>query len=224
MHNRIFKISFLLLATLFPLIAQAQTLAGCVVSVGDGDTIRVATGGKTLTVRLACVDAPETAQAPFGNAAAERLRQLLPPGQQVTLRVTDTDRYDRSVAQIYKDDLSINLAMVQEGQAVVYRQYLNACPVLKERLLKAEANAKSRRIGFWNQTSPSLPADFRRGKRAVSIPEPATGAPSRTNTRDYNCTDFKTQAEAQKILDSTLGEDPYKLNADGDRLACESLP
>lgn len=106
------------------------------------------------------------------------MRQLLPPGQQVTLRVTDTDRYDRSVTQIYKDDLSINWAIVQEGQAVVYRQYLNACPELKERLLKAEANAKSRRIGFWNQTNPILPADFRRGERAVSIPKPATRAQS----------------------------------------------
>lgn len=106
----------------------AQTLAGRVVSVGDGDRLRVATGGKTLTVRLSCVDAPETAQVPFGKAATERLRQLLPPGQQVTLRVADTDRYGRSVAKVYKDNLSINLTLVQEGIAIVYRQYLNACP------------------------------------------------------------------------------------------------
>lgn len=70
-----------------PVVALAQTLTGRVISVGDGDTLRVATGGKTVTVRLACVDAPETAQAPFGKAATDRLRQLLPPGQQVTLRV-----------------------------------------------------------------------------------------------------------------------------------------
>ncbi len=87
----------------------AQTLTGRVVSVGDGDTIRVATGGKTVTVRLACIDAAETAQAPFGKAATDRLRQLLPPGQQVTLRVADTDRYGRSIAKVYQGDLSINL-------------------------------------------------------------------------------------------------------------------
>ncbi len=105
-------------------------------SVGDGDTLRVATGGKTITVRLACVDAAETAQVPFGKAATERLRQLLPPGQQVNLRVADTDRYGRSVAKAYKGDLSINLALVQEGQAVVYRQYLSACPELKGAICK----------------------------------------------------------------------------------------
>lgn len=152
----------LLLASV-PVAALAQTLTGRVVSVGDGDTLRVVAGGKNVTVRLACIDSPENSQIPFGKAATDRLRQLLPPGQQVDLRVADTDRYGRSVAKVYKGNLSINLALVQEGQAVVYREYLSACPELRERLLKAEANAKSRRIGFWNQANPILPADFRRG-------------------------------------------------------------
>ena len=42
-----------------------------VLSIGDGDTIRVSSPsgtGKT-TVRLACIDAPETSQAPYGNDA-----------------------------------------------------------------------------------------------------------------------------------------------------------
>lgn len=211
-----------------PSVAIAQTLTSRVVSVGDGDILRVATGGKTLTVRLACVDADEIAQAPFGKAAAERLRQLLPPGQQVTLRVADIDRYGRSVAKVYKGNLSINLALVQEGQAIVYREYLSACPELKEKLLKAEANAKSRKIGFWNQANPILPADFRRGKRAASTSKPAvTGVRDRSSsppTRNYNCSDFSTQAEAQRVLNSTPGEDPHMLDGDGDRVACESLP
>ena len=215
-----------LLLTSTPVVAIAQSLTGRVVSVGDGDTLRVATSDKTLSVRLACIDAPETAQAPFGKASAERLRQLLPVNQQVILRVADIDRYGRSVAKVYKGNFSINLALVQEGQAVVYREYLNACPEMKERLLKAEASAKSRKIGFWNQASPTLPADFRRGKRATSPTKPAaTGVQSQTNSlpvRDYNCGDFKTQAEAQRIFNSIPG-DPYKLDTDKDRVACESL-
>lgn len=217
-----------LLLTSTPVVALAQTLTGRVVSVGDGDTLRVATGGKTITARLACVDSPETAQVPFGKAATERLRQLLPPGQQVDLRVADTDRYGRSVAKVYKGNLSINLALVQEGQAVVYREYLNACPELRERLLKAEASARSRKLGFWNQPNPILPANFRRGKRAVSIPKlDATGVrdrSSRSPARDYNCSDFGTQAEAQMIFNSTPGKDPHQLDRDSDRIACESLP
>lgn len=216
-----------LLLTSTPLVALAQTLTGRVVSVGDGDTLRVATGGKTITARLACVDSPETAQVPFGKAATERLRQLLPPGQQVDLRVADTDRYGRSVAKVYKGNLSINLALVQEGQAVVYREYLSACPELRERLLKAEASAKSRKIGFWNQVSPILPADFRRAKRATNPTKPLGSGvrmqPNSSPERNYDCSDFRTQAEAQRILDSTPRTDPHKLDRDGDRIACESL-
>ena len=42
----------------------AQNMAATVLSIGDGDTIRVRQAGKALTVRLACIDAPENAQAP----------------------------------------------------------------------------------------------------------------------------------------------------------------
>ncbi len=31
-------------------------------SIGDGDTIRLVEGGRRITVRLACIDAPEMAQ------------------------------------------------------------------------------------------------------------------------------------------------------------------
>lgn len=39
----------------------------------------------------------------------------------------------------------------------------------------------------------------------------------------YNCSDFKTRAEAQAVLDADLS-DPNKLDNDKDGIACESLP
>lgn len=55
-------------------MAMTQTPAGAspgatVISVGDGDTIRVRMNGKPITLRLACIDAPETAQHPYGQQA-----------------------------------------------------------------------------------------------------------------------------------------------------------
>jgi len=47
-----------------------------VVSVGDGDTLRVKRGNEIITIRLGCIDAPETAQIPWGQQAAFRLKQL----------------------------------------------------------------------------------------------------------------------------------------------------
>ena len=42
--------------------AEAQTIRANVISIGDGDTLRVREGSRTLNVRLACIDAPETSQ------------------------------------------------------------------------------------------------------------------------------------------------------------------
>jgi endonuclease YncB( thermonuclease family) len=39
--------------------------------------------------------------------------------------------------------------------------------------------------------------------------------------RDYDCSDFSTQAQAQKFL---LKGDPHRLDSDSDGVACESLP
>jgi micrococcal nuclease len=162
-----------LLLTLTPIAlirsAIAQTTTAIVISVGDGDTIRVRTEVKTLTVRLACIDAPESGQAPYGQTAANRLKQLLPVGTSVNLRVADVDRYGRSVAKIYKGELSINTIMVQEGHAAVYSQYLSACPDLREKLRKAEASAKASRRGLWVQANPVMPWDFRRAAKVPGV-------------------------------------------------------
>lgn len=43
---------------------------------------------------------------------------------------------------------------------------------------------------------------------------------------DYNCPDFSTQEQAQKKLEDSLdkyGKDIYRLDGDGDGVACESL-
>ena len=40
---------------------------------------------------------------------------------------------------------------------------------------------------------------------------------------DLNCSDFRTQGEAQAVLDADR-TDPNRLDQDGDGIACESLP
>ena len=47
---------------------------------------RVKRGNETITIRLACIDAPEMAQTPWGQQSADRLKQLLPAGQAVQVR------------------------------------------------------------------------------------------------------------------------------------------
>ena len=86
-------------------------------SIGDGDTISVLERGQKLKVRRACIDAPETAQSPYGIDSRNQLRALLPIGSTVSLRVQAVDRYGRSVAEVIGKGIA-NLAMVQSGQAL----------------------------------------------------------------------------------------------------------
>ncbi|MEX1316975.1 MAG: thermonuclease family protein [Synechococcaceae cyanobacterium] len=97
-----------------------------VLSIGGGDTLRVRQAGRAITVRLACIDAPEMAQRPHGQRARDYLRTRLPIGARVRLDVKTTDRYGRTVAEVI-GDINIGLAMVEDSQAFAYRQYLSGC-------------------------------------------------------------------------------------------------
>jgi micrococcal nuclease len=208
-----------------------QPLRYTVVSVGDGDTFRAKTqSGQPITVRIACTDAPETRQV-FGTEASQRLKQLLPIGSAIELKIGDTDRYGRTVAEAIASGQSVGLQLIREGYAVAYRQYLTGCDA--QAYLAAEEQARSQRLNFWSQDNPVMPWDFRRGK--ISTPqaaskilvEPPVSTPSQNLpacvNSDCDCKDFATQAQAQQVLDLTPGADPHRLDKDGDRIACESL-
>jgi len=56
----------------------------------------------------------------------------------------------------FMNNRSVDLTMVQEGQVVVYRQYLQGCNSTKQQFLHAEVDAKSKKLGFWNQSQPIM--------------------------------------------------------------------
>lgn len=134
------------------LVMAPAALGATVISTGDGDTLRVKDGGKTVTVRLSCIDAPERSQRPWGTTAANHLKQLLPKGQTVQLRQIDRDRYGRTVAEVFINGRSVNLQMVADGQAAVYRQYLKKCDA--NSFNQAEQQAKQAGLGIWNPSNP----------------------------------------------------------------------
>ncbi len=146
--------------------------------VSDGDTIVVKdTNGKNLTVRFACVDAPEIAhtnkekqskrssdrnQFTWGVKAQERVQQLVQQGgDRVTLNITDSDRYGRKVAEIHlQNGTFVQQVLLQEGLAKVYRPYLNKCPS-KDLVQQAEAEAKQQRLGVWSDAKFVNPWEYR---------------------------------------------------------------
>ncbi|MFO7629965.1 MAG: thermonuclease family protein [Prochlorococcaceae cyanobacterium] len=155
----------LLAAAIAPYVAagQPRRLSATVLSIGDGDSLRVRQGKRTLTVRLACIDAPETSQIPHGPQARDYLQLRLPPGRPVTLAVKASDQYGRLVAEVISD-INIGLLMVDDGQAFAYRRYLGGCNA--KEYLDAEYRASRHRYGVWQVPGGIIrPWDFRRGQR-----------------------------------------------------------
>ena len=210
----------LLLAVAMTMAATGSgALAGAevratVLSSGDGDTIRVQQGQQRLTIRLACIDAPEMAQAPDGANARRYLQTRLRLGSGVTLRPQTVDRFGRTVAEVV-GAVNLNLTLVEDGMAFAYRRYLDQCDA--SAYLDAEVRASRRRHGVWRVPGGiTRPWDFRRGRTAGRSPSASESIPG---GRTFRCREIGSFARAQELL----RQGHSNLDGDGDGEACESL-
>jgi len=215
---------FTILSILFiplPLSAQDnQFEPASVISVGDGDTIRIQGGnGQVVTIRLGCIDAPEKNQG-WGKQATDRLKQLLPIGTNISYRAIQSDRYQRLVAEVFVNNQSINLQMVKEGQAVVYKKYLDGCKSTQNQYQKAELNAKKDNLNFWSQSNPVMPWNYRRS--IISGINPQVPIPVNNLSKTPRCRDFSSQLEVKNFL-TKHPEYWSRLDRDNDGVACESI-
>lgn len=128
-----------------------DTLTLDVVEVKDGDTL-VARGssGKTLTVRVWGIDAPESGQ-PYGPPATEAARRLF-GGETATLHVEDTGPYGRLIARVRTEDVDLGQSLVASGYAWHSRNY-GTSDVLR----RLEREARREGAGLWTQDNPVPP-------------------------------------------------------------------
>lgn len=153
----------------------AASFSARVVSITDGDTLTVLDEQNVQhKIRLAEIDAPERRQ-PWGDRSREALSALA-FGKTVSILQTDTDRYGRTVARVFANGEDINRAMVRDGNAWAYREYLT-----DQTLMATEARARQSRSGLWSLSDAETvpPWQWRRGAR-VAQPEAnlATAAPA----------------------------------------------
>ena len=216
----------LAISPLTPLAAAAAT----VISIGDGNTLRVLDGGQRLTIRVACIDAPETAQAPYGQQARAALQQILQIGSTVTLKTLTKARYGRTVAEVFtQNGANAGLTLVQQGHAFAYRQYLKQCD--EWAYLDREKLAERYRLGVWKVDGGiERPWDFRaarRGGQSRPVARPQrpvnltiiNGGASPTSGRRWYCRTVGSWERAQQLL----REGHTYLDGDGDGEACEAL-
>jgi len=93
----------------------------------DGDTCTTESGQK---IRLACIDAPEirgkNADPLKAKASKEFINNLL-LNKKVKIKRIGTDRYGRTVAEIFIEGTNIQKIMVKNGFAKLYRKYSFQC-------------------------------------------------------------------------------------------------
>ena len=196
------------------LLLAAPAHAASVLSVGDGDTITVTEGGRQIKVRLACIDAPEISQAPYGMNSRRALQRLLPLGSEVTLKTKAVDRYGRSVAEVLKGGSNINQTLVRSGDAFVYWQYITGCD--RQTYSHLENDARLKGTGVWSVPGGvQRPWDYRRGRRGGNTSDSAR----KSKGTKYRCSEVGSWSRAQSLLQ----QGHSYLDGDKNGEACESL-
>ena len=130
-----------------------------VLSVTDGDTLKIEYEGNSETIRLIGVDTPETVHPsrpvePFGPEASAFTKNLL-IGEEVYLRFGNEERgkYDRLLAYVYRapDGLFVNLEIVRQGYGKAYVKYPFEHMALFQHY---ESRARSSGKGLWSGLPP----------------------------------------------------------------------
>ncbi len=195
-----------------------------VTRVIDGDTIVLENGER---VRYIGIDTPEISQNECFALEAKKKNEELVLGKRVRLEkdVSERDKYGRLLRYVYVGEIFVNDYLVRNG----YAYAVTYPPDVKysERFLQAQREARENKRGLWAYCT---------AQTQTPTPTPArSSTPTKTQTQPsiicsynaYNCSDFKTQAEAQKVYDycmQKVGYDVHRLDRDKDGVACESLP
>jgi endonuclease YncB( thermonuclease family) len=192
-----------------------------VTGVLDGDTIEVVrplAGGETRRekIRLAGIDAPERGQ-PWSRRAKQALSKRV-LGKAVRVNAVTTDRWGRTVGEVYADDICVGCELLREGHVWVFRRYTE-----DRVLLGLEAEARAAKRGLWSLPSEERvpPWEWRDGERggtARSLTGPeASGFACGTKR---SCREMRSCAEARFQLERC---GIARLDGDGDGTPCETL-
>lgn len=206
-----------------------------VIKVIDGDTIVLSTGE---TLRYIGIDAPEISKEEcFSDESTQSNRELV-LGKEVRLEkdISEKDRYGRILRYVYvrkinnknEDEIFVNEYLVRQGFAVASTYPPDV--KYQDLFIEAEKDARENKKGLWGGCGEKVKKEdeveqMLQGENTGQIWQVEQGNFICTSNI-YNCSDFKTQPEAQSAFEACGGSlnDVHRLDADKDGQACESLP
>ena len=147
-------ILILLLAT------SANAELATVTRVIDGDTLKVTLSGKTESIRLYGIDAPEKRQA-YGLSAKDFL-EVMVEGKSVNITPLDTDRYGRTVAIVNLNTQNLQEQLILAGYAWVNPQYCRRSFCTAWATL--QGISAGNRVGLWAGPAPVRPWEWRKAR------------------------------------------------------------
>ena len=182
------------------LFSQTTYKAKCI-SVEDGDTFTVLYNNGPIKIRIHGIDAPEGTQD-YGDMAALNLRYLI-VNKTLLIKAKYSDRFGRTVADVFLSDRDIGLHMIKSGLAWHYKKYSNDS-VYNE----AEKEAQNRGIGLWGLQNPIPPWNYRgSGNKNTNAP-------------------IQTSLTSNQVTEQAIGADTVYITKAGSkyhRLGCTSL-
>jgi micrococcal nuclease len=213
---------------------QANLLPAKIISVIDGDTMKVKVNGKEETIRLLLVDTPETKHPnkpvqPFGPEASVFAKKTLEGKDvQIEIDVSERDKYGRLLAYLWIDGKMFNEMLLEKGLARVAYIY---SPNVKyvDQFREIQKKAQIAGVGIWSienyAQEDGYHTEVSATKKVEQQPKEQskqTSAPSSEPSSDVY---FKTCKDARAAGAAPLhtGDPGYRsgLDRDGDGIACE---
>lgn len=193
--------------------------------VVDGDTIVFE---NREVARYIGIDTPENSQKDdcFVKESTNKNKELV-EGKKVRLEkdISERDKYQRLLRYVYVGDLFVNDYLVRNGYAKVSTYPPDVR--YQQQFIESEKYARENNLGLWSKCNRTTPL------RSDVVNPTASGGKEMVEQSDincvsntYNCSDFQTQAEAQKVFEACGGtsNDVHRLDRDADGRVCESLP
>ncbi|MFY4774469.1 thermonuclease family protein [Metabacillus sp. RGM 3146] len=123
----------------------------------DGDTVKIKLNGKIETVRMLCVDTPETHHPrlgvqPFGPEASDFTKKTLYEGRSIQIEPGiggGRDKYGRLLAYIYINNKMFNEMLLEKGLARVAYVYPPNTQYV-DQFYAIQKKAQKKAIGIWS--------------------------------------------------------------------------